>query len=77
MLSFPAARDASPAASAVSLRRSSVVERAAVNRHVVGSNPTAGAISFSAGTTCVEPVVHRTIHIRRDATATGWPWHLW
>ena len=33
-----------------SVRRSSAVERAAVNRHVVGSNPTAGATPLAGAT---------------------------
>ena len=44
-----------------SLRRSSVVERAAVNRLVVGSNPTAGANSarLHSPRTLLDPVVGR------------------
>jgi hypothetical protein len=48
-----------------SLRRSSVVERAAVNRLVVGSSPTAGA-TFTLSRASCNPLV--TIRIQRRVT---------
>ena len=50
------------------IHRSSVVERSAVNRLVVGSNPTAGAIPYCPGTTV------SASHATKSATAAARCW---
>jgi hypothetical protein len=54
------------------IQRSSVVERSAVNRLVVGSNPTAGAIFESAKSLFAESISGCFRHLRRHNNDAGW-----
>ena len=54
------------------IQRSSVVERSAVNRLVVGSNPTAGAILESAKWLFAERISVCFRHLRRHNNDAGW-----
>ena len=54
------------------IQRSSVVERSAVNRLVVGSNPTAGAILESAKSLFAERISVCFRHLGRHNKTAGW-----
>jgi hypothetical protein len=54
------------------IQRSSVVERSAVNRLVVGSNPTAGAILKSAKSLFAERISVCFRHLCRHNNDAGW-----
>jgi hypothetical protein len=54
------------------IQRSSVVERSAVNRLVVGSNPTAGAILESAKSLFAKRISVCFHHLRRHNNDAGW-----